>query len=62
MKGKTNEVWQRFPVWENVICNRIVEEEWDVIYWFNTPYWDNIHQNMTTIKNRDEVWSIYLRW
>jgi len=31
-----------------------VDEEWDVIYWFNAPYWDNINQNVKTIKDWDE--------
>ena len=54
-KGKSQEVWQRFKEWDNVIGAWVVSGEWDVIVWFDAEDWDTIHRCASSIKEWNEV-------
>jgi len=54
-EGKSNDIWQRFHNWENMIGTWIVTGDWDVIAWFDSQDWDNVHRCVADIKRWDEV-------
>ena len=53
-KGKSQEIWEKFKDWDNVIGSWVVSGEWDVIVWFDAQDWDTIHRCAASIKDWSE--------
>lgn len=55
IKGKAQEIWQRFHKWDNIIGAWVVDGKWDVIIWIDASDWDTIHRCVETMKEWNEV-------